>query len=104
MNTECVFNIHGNYQALTSSTQGQQIQVINLFPGPGRSAQKLQTGLDARVIGEALDRDAPAQFLPTVLLHQMSKDHFERKAVQGVIRLCAGHGRHGLLAPISRSG
>ena len=100
MNVEDIFNIHGNYRTLSSSTQGQQIQVINLFPGPGRSAQKLQTGLDARVIGEALDRDAPAQFLPTVLLHQMSKDHFERKTVQRVIELCAGHARYGLLAPL----
>ena len=79
--------------------QGQQIQIVNLFSCPGGSAQKLQAGFHTWIGGETLDRDAPAQFLPAVLRHQMRKDHFERKAVQGVIGLCSEHHRYVLLAP-----
>ena len=67
------------------------VQLFDLFPGPGRSSKKFQTGFHAGVINKALDRDTPAQFLPAILAHQMVQDHFQRYTMQGIVRLFNGH-------------
>ena len=48
-------------------------------------------GLEARIVCKTLDGDAPAQFVPAVLLHEAGEDHFEGDAVQGVLGLLVGH-------------
>ena len=58
-----------------------QVQLFDLAPCPGSAPQKLQTGLDAGIVGETFDWDAPAQFSPTVLLDKLGEDHFERYSV-----------------------
>ena len=76
---------------LTCSLNRPQIQLLDLFPCPRSLSQELQTGLDARIICKAFDGDAPAQFLPAVLLHKLGKDHFERNAMQGIFGLFVWH-------------
>jgi hypothetical protein len=70
---------------------GAQIQRFDLFPGPGRSSQKLQARFDTGIILETLDIDAPAQFIPTVMLHEVDENHFQGYAVQGIFGLLFGH-------------
>ena len=70
---------------------GSQIQFFHLFSCPGRPAQKLQTGLDAGVIRKALNGNAPAQFIPAIMLHKADQDHFKRYTMQGIVRLFVDH-------------
>jgi hypothetical protein len=49
----------------------------------------LQAGLDARVIRKALDPDDSSHFLPTIVFHQLGKDHFQRDAVKRIGGLAA---------------
>ena len=62
-----------------------QVEIFNLFPGPGGSPQKLETGLDARVIGETPDIDPIPQPLPPVIVNEPIEDHFEGDAVERVV-------------------
>ena len=64
-----------------------QVEVLHFLPCPRGSAQKLQTGFDARLGREAFDRDAPAHLLPAEAGHKLVEDHFERDAVERPIRV-----------------
>ena len=52
------------------------VQLFHLGSGPWCSAQKLQTGFDARIKVETPNLDAPAQCLPTVVVYQLRQNRF----------------------------
>ena len=68
-----------------------QVQLFDLRSRPWRFSQKLQTGLDARVVIKAPDLDDLAQFLPAVVLHQPGKHHFQGDAVKRIFLLLVVH-------------
>jgi hypothetical protein len=68
-----------------------QIQLLDLRSRPGGPSQKLQAGLDARVIIKASDVDDLSQFFPPMMLHQLSKHHFQRDAVKRIFMLLVAH-------------
>jgi hypothetical protein len=64
-----------------------QVQVFHALARPGCVPQKVQAGFDARLIVKTPDGNALRQFCPAILFNQLSKDHFERNTMQGVVGL-----------------
>ena len=57
------------------------VELFDLGSGPGGLAQENEARFHAGVVGEAADRDQPAEFLPAVVLHQGGDDVLKRLAV-----------------------
>ena len=68
-----------------------QIQSLNLGSRPGRSPQKLQTGLDAGEIVKAPDIDEPSHGFPAAMFHQPGKNGFQGDAVQRIFLFVVNH-------------
>jgi hypothetical protein len=68
-----------------------QIESLNFGSRPGGPSQKLQAGLDARVIRKALDPDGSPHFFPAIVFHQLGKDHFQSDAVKRIDGLAISH-------------
>jgi hypothetical protein len=68
-----------------------QVQIFHFFSGPWGLSQKGQTRLDARVIVKTPDIDDSSHLIPTVMFHQLIKNHFQSDAVQRVIGLFVSH-------------
>jgi hypothetical protein len=68
-----------------------QIESFNFTSRPGGPSQKLQAGLDARVIRKALDPDDFPHFFPTIVFHQLGKDHFQSDAMKRIVGLVISH-------------
>jgi hypothetical protein len=71
---------------------GLQIQVFHFLACPWRSAQELQAGFYAWVMGETTDGDLLAQNFPTILFNQFIQDHLKRDGMQGIVELFIRHG------------
>ena len=77
--------------SLLPRRHGHEVEVFHFLPRPVRLAQELEARLDAGVQIEAADGDDAAHFLPAVMVHEFAQHHFERDAVQRVVRLCGVH-------------
>ena len=75
----------------SATGEALQVQFLHLGPGPRRPAQELQAGGDARVVGEAADRDSNAHRLPADAFDECEQHLFKRDAVEGIARLGQGH-------------
>jgi hypothetical protein len=60
------------------------VELFDLGAGPGGFAQEDEARFYAGVVGEAADRDHPAELFPAVVLGQGGDDVLERLAVQRV--------------------
>lgn len=70
---------------------GIEIQRFNFSSRPGRAAEELQTGFDARVTFKTIDVDQFAEFIPAVMSDECIDLHFKRDAMQRVFRKMIGH-------------
>ncbi len=68
-----------------------QVQTFNFIPGPGGSSQKLQAGLDTRVIIKTPNSNGLPHFLPAVLFHQPGKHHFQCNTLQRINGFSVSH-------------
>ena len=68
-----------------------QIQGFNLTSRPWGPSQKLQAGLDTRVIIKTPDADDFSQFLPAMKFHQPGKNHFQSDAMKRIVGLPLSH-------------
>lgn len=71
--------------------QGIEIQRFNFSARPGRAAEELQTGFDARIAFKTIDVDQFAEFIPAVMSDECIDLHFKRDAMQRVFRKMIGH-------------
>ena len=68
-----------------------QIQIFDLIPGPWGSPQKLQAGLDTRIIVKASYIDNSAQLIPSVIFHKLCENIFQSDAVKRILGMLVVH-------------
>lgn len=69
-----------------------QIKLFDFRSRPRGFPQELQAGLYARVIIKASYIDDLPHFLPSMMLHQLSKHYFQRDTVKRIFMLLFAHG------------
>jgi hypothetical protein len=62
----------------------EEIEALDLLASPGRLAEELEAGGDARLAGEAADGDALAELFPAEESHQVADHGLEGDAVQRI--------------------
>jgi hypothetical protein len=62
-----------------------QVKLLYLGSCPRCFSQELEARFDARVEKKTPDRDAPTEFCPTMLCHQLRKQTLKRDAVQRIV-------------------
>lgn len=68
-----------------------QIKLFDFRSRPRGFPQELQAGLYARVIIKASYIDDLPHFLPSMMLHQLSKHYFQRDTVKRIFMLLVAH-------------
>src|SRR5262245_33779661 len=61
------------------------VEMLDLFPGPGSPAQKLEAGLHRGIVPETVDIDSSGQLVPAIVIHKLDNDTLERDAMQRVV-------------------
>ena len=63
---------------------------LHLLPSPWSLPQKRECRLHRGIELEAADRDASSHLAPTMTLHELIEDAFQRDAVQRIARMIDG--------------
>ena len=61
------------------------IQLLHLFPGPGRLPQEFQAGFYGGIIIEAANIDMFAHLDPAILILKMNQHHLQSHPMHGVV-------------------
>ena len=72
------------FQTSGAISANLQIQVFDFFARPRRSAQKLEAGFDAGVVGEAAYRDHFCHRSPARFFGKLGNHHFQSHAIKMV--------------------
>ena len=79
-------------------SQFRDVPTFHLLSRPRSFAQERETGLHGGIELETTDRNTPPHLAPTVTLHELVEDAFERDAVQRIARMSDGFGHGGYVS------